>query len=104
MTLSVRDVHVAHDKDVRLFEMTGATASVRLALAKTMPENGSKVPATAAFGVSSSQFTPTTAIRWRWYERSRVKSRERRTIRATHENHPIAAVRVPRRGISRRRR
>ena len=27
MTLSVRDVHVAHDKDVRLFEMTGATAS-----------------------------------------------------------------------------
>ena len=57
MTLSVRDVHVAHDKDVRLFEMTGATASVRLALAKTMPENGSKVPATAAFGVSSCEFT-----------------------------------------------
>ena len=57
MSLSVRDVHVAHDKDVRLFEMTGATASVRLALAKTMPENGGKVPATAAFGVSSCEFT-----------------------------------------------
>ena len=57
MALSVRDVHVVHGKDVRLFEMTGATASVRLALAKTMPENGGKLPATAAFGASSCEFT-----------------------------------------------
>ena len=57
IALSAHDVHVVHDKDVRLFKMTGATASVRLALAKTMPENGGKLPATAVFGASSCEFT-----------------------------------------------
>lgn len=56
MKLSADDASFIHDKHKKLAILTKSSASVALALSENAPDDGSKLPATAAFAVDTCEF------------------------------------------------